>query len=125
VRPDDTNELQPDVLVARRADLTERNLPKPPVLTVEVFSPSSRLVDANLKLAAYARLGVPGYWLVDPIEPAVTVMALADGGEYRKVVHVVGAQMLVTDAPFPVRFSPAELVADRRRTGTACSSPCP
>jgi Uma2 family endonuclease len=66
VSPDDTHELQPDVLVARRFDLTDKNLTKPPVLVVEVFSPDSRLVDANLKRAAYARLGVPWYWLVDP-----------------------------------------------------------
>ncbi len=38
----DDTELQPDVLVARRADLTDKNLPAPPVLAVEVLSPSTR-----------------------------------------------------------------------------------
>lgn len=117
VRPDDGTELQPDVLVARRDDLTERNLPKPPVLVVEVFSPSSRLVDANLKRAAYARLGVPDYWLVDPAGPSLTALELADDGEYRQLAHVAGAQVLDVARPFAVRISPAELAADRRRTG--------
>jgi Uma2 family endonuclease len=114
VSPDDTNELQPDVLVARRSDLTDKNLPKPPVLVVEVFSPSSRLVDANLKRAAYARLGVPWYWLVDPVKATVTVLELADGGEYRQAAHAIGEQPLDIGAPLPVRFTPAELTTKRR-----------
>lgn len=117
VQPDDTNDLQPDVLVARRSDLTDKNLPKAPVLAVEVFSPNSRLVDANLKRAAYARLGVPCYWLVDPIKPSVTVLELGGDGDYRQAAHVGGDEVLTTDTPFPVRFSPAELVTARRRTG--------
>ena len=114
VRRDDTNELQPDVLVARRADLTDRHLPKPPVLAVEVFSPSSRLVDANLKRAAYARFGVPSYWLVDPERPSVTALALTETGEYREIAHVSGDEVFDAGLPFAVRFSPAGLAADRR-----------
>ncbi len=34
--------FEPDILVARRADIGERNLPLPPVLAVEVLSPSNR-----------------------------------------------------------------------------------
>ena len=116
VQPDDTNELQPDVLVARRSDLTDKNLPKPPVLVVEVFSPNSRLVDANLKRAAYARMGVPWYWLVDPVKAAVTVLELGDG-DYRQAARAAGEERLDIGAPFPVRFSPAELITERRRTG--------
>ena len=66
VRPDKFNEVQPDVLVARYADLTEDDLPRAPVLAVEVISPTSRLRDAHLKKAVYARLGAPSFWLVDP-----------------------------------------------------------
>jgi Uma2 family endonuclease len=117
VQPDDSNELQPDVLVARMSDLTEKKLPKAPVLVVEVFSPNSRLVDANLKRAAYARLGVPCYWLIDPVKPSVTVLELGDDGDYRQSAHVGGEEVLTVRAPFPVRFSPAELVTERRRTG--------
>ncbi|HET8640698.1 MAG TPA: Uma2 family endonuclease [Pseudonocardiaceae bacterium] len=115
VRPDNCNELQPDVLVARRGDLTDRHLPSAPVLAVEVYSPSSRLVDANLKRAAYARLGVPSYWLVDPVAPSVTVLRLAGSGEYRQVAHVAGEEAVDLDAPFPVRVRPVDLTAQRRR----------
>lgn len=68
VRPDNCNELQPEVLVARRCDLTDRHLPSAPVLAVEVYSPSSRLVDVNLKRAAYARLDAPFPVRVRPVD---------------------------------------------------------
>ncbi len=53
VRPDMHNELQPDVLVARYSDLTMKDLPKPPVLAVEVASASSRLTDADYRQVAH------------------------------------------------------------------------
>jgi Uma2 family endonuclease len=37
VRTDISNEVRPDVLVARFDDLTEKNLPAAPVLAVEVL----------------------------------------------------------------------------------------
>src|SRR5438552_13122000 len=42
-------ELQPDVLVARRDQLTDKELPGPPELAVEVLSPTTRMVDLNKK----------------------------------------------------------------------------
>ncbi|MGH3588253.1 MAG: Uma2 family endonuclease, partial [Pseudonocardia sp.] len=47
VRPSVTTELQPDVLVGRDEDFTDKLLPTAPVLAVEVFSPSSVLNDLN------------------------------------------------------------------------------
>jgi Uma2 family endonuclease len=41
----DDTVLQPDVLVARRSDFTETDLPVAPLLAVEVLSPSTRLID--------------------------------------------------------------------------------
>jgi Uma2 family endonuclease len=115
VRPDKYNEVQPDVLVARYEDLTERCLPRAPLLAVEVISPTSRLHDASLKKAVYARLGTPSYWLVDPNrdKPSLTVFELADG-DYKQVAHVTGGQAWTADRPFPVRVVPADLVRGLR-----------
>ena len=55
----DDTELQPDVLVARRADLTERDLPTAPLLAVEVLSHSTKLIDLNVKKARFRRAGTP------------------------------------------------------------------
>src|SRR5439155_24866099 len=58
----DDTVMQPDLLVARVADLIETGLPAPPVLAVEVLSPSTKKIDLNLKPARLARAGTPGYW---------------------------------------------------------------
>ena len=115
VRPDEFNEVQPDVLVARYGDLTEDDLPRAPVLAVEVISPTSRLRDAHLKKAVYARLGSPSFWLVDPAraKPPLTAFELA-GGAYREVACVAGDEAWTATRPFPVRVVPADLV---RRLG--------
>ena len=46
--------LQPDVLVARRSDLTQRELPAAPLLAVEVLSRSTSKIDQLLKPVRYA-----------------------------------------------------------------------
>lgn len=116
VRQDRSNEVQPDVLVARYVDLTDTCLPVAPLLAVEVISPYSGLRDRELKKAFYERWGVPRYWLVDPDrdEPSLTVFALAEDGAYEKRAHVVGAAGYEADEPFPVRVVPEELVAGLR-----------
>lgn len=108
----DDTELQPDVLVARYDDLTPKNLPVAPVLAVEVASPSTRLIDRNLKLSAFERFGAASFWLVDPrlSRPALTAFELVDGG-YQQVAEAVGEDELEVIRPFPVRLRPSELVA--------------
>jgi len=99
IRPNEHLELQPDVLVARYDDLTMKNLPVAPVLAVEVLSRSTRLIDLNLKRAAFARLGVPSYWLLDPEPraPSITELRLDAGGEYQAAAHAAGEEEFTTE----------------------------
>jgi Uma2 family endonuclease len=92
-----------------------KDLPKPPVLAVEVSSASGRLTDASLKRAVYARMGVQSFWLVDPDpeQPSLTAFELTDV-DYRQVAHVVGDQVFTAERPFGVRIMPAELVRPAR-----------
>jgi Uma2 family endonuclease len=115
VRPDKYNEVQPDILVARYEDLTEQGLPRAPLLAVEVISPTSRLRDASLKKAVYARLRTPSYWLVDPNpdKPSLTVFELS-GGQYTEAGHVTGDRRWPAHQPFPVQVVPADLVRGLR-----------
>lgn len=101
--------LQPDLVVARRADLGPQKLESTPLLVVEVLSPSSRLTDRTLKRAIYEREAVPNYWLVEPDEPAVTALGLVSGA-YVEVAHVAGAEELELRSPFPVTLVPSELL---------------
>ena len=105
----DDTELQPDIFVARRSDITERDLPVPPLLCVEVLSPSTRRFDLLLKRDRYQEAGVPSYWLVDPDGPVVTVLELHDG-VYEQVAVVRPGDEHQVALPFPVRLAPAALV---------------
>lgn len=110
VRPSHDTELQPDALVARDDDLTEELLPVAPLLAVEVLSANTALVDLNLKKAAYQRMGVRSYWIVDPVEARLTVFELDDAGVYVQVAEVKGEDGVEVERPFPVRVVPAELL---------------
>lgn len=102
--------VQPDLLVARREDLTEKNLPAAPMLAVEILSPSSRLVDLSLKKAAYERAAIPSYWVVDPVEPRLTAWNLRDGA-YVEVADVAGDEAWTAQAPYAVTVVPSALLA--------------
>ena len=116
VRPNRYTELQPDLLVARYEDLTMKDLPVGPVLAVEVLSRSTRMVDVNLKQAAYASLKVASYWLLDPkpVAPSITALELGEDGEYREAARAVGDELFTVERPFPIRLRPAELLAGLR-----------
>lgn len=58
VLADDTV-LEPDLLVAPRSQFTERDLPGPPLLAVEVLSASTRRIDLLLKRDRLQSAGVP------------------------------------------------------------------
>lgn len=108
VLSDDTV-IQPDLLIAERADFTERDLPTAPLLAVEVLSPSTRGIDLLLKKDRLERAGCAHYWVVDPDEPSVTAWSLTDGS-YRQITRAVGAEPFEVTEPFDLSLSPADLV---------------
>ncbi len=110
VHAGDRVELQPDVLVGRDEDFTDRDLPVAPVLVVEVLSPSTAIHDLNTKKAVYERLGVPSYWVIDPEEPALTVFEVDVEGRYQQVAKAAGDESFEAERPFPVRIVPRELL---------------
>lgn len=109
----DDTVLQPDVLVARIDDLTDRDLPKPPVLAVEVLSPSTRRYDLLLKKSRYEAAGTPSYWVVDPDEPSIVAWEL-NNGTYVESGRAAATEMLKLTLPFPVRVVSEQLVDARR-----------
>ena len=101
--------FEPDVLVARRADLGPNNLPVPPLLAVEVLSASTRRIDLLLKRDAYAAARMPSYWIVDPDVPSVTALRLEDGVYVEEAV-VSGEEPFTASSPFPVTVVPSRLL---------------
>ena len=105
--------VEPDVLVARRSDLTATHLAGPPVLAVEVLSPSTRFVDLDLKRARYEAAGCPSYWVVDPGDARTTPSILMwelRAGQYVEVGRGGGDDPVEAASPFTVTVTPASLV---------------
>lgn len=109
VLADDTV-VEPDVLVARRADFTDKNLPAVPLLVVEVLSPSTQVIDRNMKLERYQRAGIPSYWMIDPRSLRLVARELVDGA-YVVVADVAGSESWSAERPFPVTVTPRDLLS--------------
>jgi Uma2 family endonuclease len=109
VLADDTV-LIPDVVIGHRDRFTERGLDGPPVLSVEVISRSSRLIDTKLKPARLAEARCPHYWVVDPGIPQLRCYRLV-GDAYAEHVIVTGEEVADIVDPFPVRLSADYLVS--------------
>lgn len=72
--------FEPDLLVvADPGHISKRGIERPPLLVVEILSPSTRSVDRGIKSRRYAELGLSHYWIVDPDERRVECFRLAAG----------------------------------------------
>lgn len=100
---------EPDLLVARREDFAERDLPVAPLLAVEILSPSTRRIDLMLKRSRYEAAGTASYWVVDADVPSVTAWEQRDGA-YVLTGEATGNEELSLTLPFPVTLVPARLV---------------
>ena len=104
----------PDIAVSliRDVNIDDNPVTKPPVLAIEVASPSTAIYDRNRKKDVYAGFGIDSYWIVKPDldKPSLTAFRLARG-KYRLVAEVSGDNVFRADRPFVCEIVPAELVA--------------
>lgn len=107
-----TTEFDPGIAVARQRDVGGAKLTAPPLLAVEVRSPSTALIGLTRRKAAYAAFGVTSYWIVVPDtgRPELSAFELT-GGRYERAGHVTGDEVFSTARPFPVDVVPSGLVA--------------
>lgn len=81
---------QKQALVGREAVI---NLDEPPpLLVIEVVSPSTKSEDYRAKQWEYNFLEIPEYWIVDPLDEKVTICVLA-GRDYQ-LFEFVGEEKL-------------------------------
>ena len=115
VQLSDDTEFDPDIIVLRREHVHQAKAVEPPLLAVEVHSPSTALIDLNIKKDACQGFGVMSYWMVtpDPEHPALTALELVNG-RYQERATVRGDHTFRATRPFPVSVTPADLVAPLR-----------
>ena len=78
---------EPDLLVVDDPDLiSKRGVEGPPLLVVEILSPSSVKHDRGVKFERYAELGIRHYWIVDPEADRIECLQL-DGSRYELVTE--------------------------------------
>jgi Uma2 family endonuclease len=108
VHIDRVTELAPDLVVVHLDEVGGAKFTAPPLLVVEVRSPSTALIDLRRKKAVYGKFGVPSYWIVDPepARPELTVFELRDSGY---VLEATSTQPLTLSRPFTVSITPADL----------------
>jgi Uma2 family endonuclease len=104
-------EFVPDIAVVDEGQITGAKCLRPPLLVVEVRSPSTALIDLNRKKHAYERFGVPSYWIMVPDQaaPELIVFELRDG-RYAQTADVTGDAVLRARRPFAVDITPRELL---------------
>ena len=86
--------FQPDlVVIDNPAQVSDRGIEGPPLLVIEVLSPSTTVYDRTTKSRRYATLGVPHLWLVDPATHRIECYR-REGSIYLPVVSASGAEML-------------------------------
>jgi Uma2 family endonuclease len=107
-----TTEFAPDIVVIQREQVLAAKCTVPPLLVVEIRSPSTALIDLGRKKAAYEQFGVPAFWVVDPRvkKPSLTIFELTDG-RYQQTAQVSGDEPYRARQPFPVEVVPSALVA--------------
>jgi Uma2 family endonuclease len=112
VRMSADTELIPDLVVARRDQLGESRISRPPLLAVEIQSSSTALFDLNIKKTVYERFSIASYWIVIPDvnQPVLIAFELRDG-RYQQVARVTGGKAFPAQRPFPVEIVPSRLVA--------------
>ena len=86
----DHDVLVPDLVVVSKAELiSARGIEGPPILVVEILSPSTQKQDRGPKARRYAESGVEHYWIVDARAKRLECYQLEDQS-YRLVAEYEG-----------------------------------
>ena len=70
----------------------------PPLLVVEIVSPSTTSTDYRAKRSEYCVLDIPEYWIVDPLESKITILTLSEG--WYDTAEFTGSDRLIS-ATYP------------------------
>ncbi|HEV2491705.1 MAG TPA: Uma2 family endonuclease [Terriglobia bacterium] len=106
----DYDVLEPDLLfiLNEHRSIIQDWVRGAPDLVIEVLSPTTARQDRGPKLKAYARFGVPEYWIVDAEERVVEVYRLTEQG-YRPAQTLRGREALTSPLLPGFALSPQDI----------------
>ncbi|WP_127497271.1 Uma2 family endonuclease [Actinoplanes solisilvae] len=110
------SELKPDVVLVRmEGSLRSPVLPADVPLVVEIISRSSRADDRDRKMKDYALVGIPHYWIIDPLAERVTFTQylLGADGNYHQQVHT--DERITIHSPWEITLDPPSWTRKRAR----------
>lgn len=84
---------------------------EPPDLVVEILSPTSFKRDKIDKRHAYAKFGVPEYWVINPIDESLEQLELEPSGQYALTNVYTGDEPVKSDNVRCVDFSMDNLMS--------------
>jgi Uma2 family endonuclease len=99
-------DFEPDLMIAPDDLPDESYVAVAPLLIVEVASPTTRDLDWDRKLRAYAQAGVAWYWIVE--RDSLTVFANRDG-RFEEIQRLDSGEAVDVVGPFTVRLDPGTL----------------
>lgn len=99
-------DFEPDLMVAPDDLPDESYVAVPPLLVVEVSSPTTRDLDWDRKLRAYGEAAVEWYWIVD--REALTIFENA-AGRFVEIQRIPVGQLVETAGPVSLHLDPGRL----------------
>ena len=78
----------PDMLILKQDNfhrLTKTHINSPVDLIVEIISEGTTSTDRGEKFVEYEAVGIPEYWIIDPIRKSVDIYALNEEGHYQRI----------------------------------------
>jgi Uma2 family endonuclease len=104
-------DYEPDIMVTDRSSPDDDVLRQPPpLLVVEISSPSTRDVDFDKKRRSYAAGGAEWYWVVD-LQRRETVVYQNVDGDFVEMQRLTTATLAA--GPFPVPIDPGQFPVGR------------
>jgi Uma2 family endonuclease len=101
-----SGDFEPDLIIAPDDLPDESYVAVAPLLIVEIASPTTRDLDWDRKLRAYAEAGVAWYWIVE--REALTVFANRDGS-FVETQRIRAGEEVETVGPFRLPLDPGAL----------------
>ncbi len=75
------NHMVPDLMVVCNDALDGAHFDKPPMIVMEIISPSSGSRDYFVKRRKYGQLGISEYWIISPEEQCIMIIDYANDQE--------------------------------------------